>query len=915
MNKEVPQVYLQLIKTDVFNESALLETYYIQIEFEKKKIKCQKRNRKTDKVQRSEEILFLVKKASSTIRFKLIGINTFTNKEVYIACLDLPLTDLLSEDPVEKNYHFAPKNKKFKDQKIGKLLVLAHYTYSEKFIFDKQREEEWRKKYKELIDLLLEDNFEILFALTDVANSVDTEELAKILIEILHHRGSDLVVRFINDSIWRETKNTIQPNQLFRSDSTATFLMSTFAKKIGKNYLIDTLKKELVHLIKSKQRLEIDPLRLQDGEMLSINVGILKTITIRFLEKIFSSYENCPMELKQICNTIYESVKNKFPEYKEISVAGFFFLRFICPAIIYPESFEILDNVNVGNYRRNLILITKIIQRFANHNELGSRDINLKIFSGFLKEHVKPLDDFLMKICTLPENEELQTKQKKNPNNSKKTKRKIKKQVDFESLILLHKHLISYIDKIDTLLSKDEDKIEDEEGTGSSLLSILGGEDPVTRLAMLLNEYQKPPSSTGKKLHSVQNHIILSKKAMKINENVTAFLVQEKEDSKILNISPNKFNLEARKGTLVVESLLTKLLKLYNPFLIEEEEIEIFLLCKKKSKGTLFHRPCKWKEFKESKDYETFKKETFELNSIDLTILDPFETITFWINLYNLFYLHASVENEGCAGTIYQRKIFNNYYKYNIASTTYSIDDILQGVFRGNPKRYKGSRYFKERDDARRISIIHQFSPYFHFALSSLEIGSPMPYIYHTDNLEKELILATDIFLNQYVDIATQNDIQLIVPIQFKWNKSDFGKSDDKIYHFILNNCKITESPLLKKCLSISEIDFEIKFQNNFDQTLFKDWKQYFVENENNQLSFFEWKMKKLKSNFDIDKGIIFNTLTQISSLLSSSSLPNNTNNHKSFSQKLTLNTVKKKVINDPKKLMKLFIMNKIKKK
>ncbi|KAJ3434963.1 ras gtpase-activating protein [Anaeramoeba flamelloides] len=850
MTEEVPQIYVHIRDSDIFLQSPELETFQVILEFEKLKLKSKRKTTRV-KCRINEEFVFFVKKRSSTVKLKLMSINDLTQKETCVGMIKIPLIDLSDEKPHEKTYDFVSQNKKFKGKKIGSLTVRSHFTYTQNHLFDQKREIEWRKKYKELVELLVDDNFEILFALSDVVHSGDADEVAKIIVEILQGYQPELTVGFINESIARETEITLQPQQLFRTNSMATKMMTFYSKTIGNEYLRSTLKQILTDLIKRNQSLTIDEFKLKDGESIEKNIEKLELTSEKVLNKIFNSLEFCPRQFHQICNKLYTCVGNKFSDYKEISIAGFFFLRYMGPAIISPDGYHVTDKIAVGSYRSNLILIAKVIQGVANRTELGVKNKSLKPLSKFTENHLPELDKFIKALATVPE----QTENSNNQTKKNKNQKDVPKLTDFGSLILLHKHLISYIDKIDALLSKDEEE-QDEEGTGSSLLSFLGGEDPVTRLAMLLNEYQKPPAATFKKLHSIQNHVLLSRKAIKITEDASDFMDQESEDVKILNKN-SPFNGEARKATLVSRNLTKCIIKLYQAFLITDEENNFQILSKeKKKKGSLYYRSCDWEKLKATEKYKEFCQNTRELNAVDLKILDPFETVTFWINTLNLLYLHASVENGGGPATVYLRKEFNNYNRYFIAGATYSIDDIIHGVFRGNPKNFRGSHYFKSRDDPRRISVIQQFSPYLHFAVSYLESGTSLPYVYDVEKLETQLILVTKIFFEQHINIVHEKELQLVVPMQFKWNKSDFGKSNEKIYDFIAHVLKISNSEMSKKIIRISQVDYEIKFQNNLSPTTFNKWMKLY--DKQNDLEYLNWSMKEEENKFEVKKGTLF---------------------------------------------------------
>lgn len=45
-----------------------------------------------------------------------------------------------------------------------------------------------------------------------------------------------------------------------------------------------------------------------------------------------------------VCKTLRSQVTRKFPESYYTVIGGYYFLRFICPAMVAPDGFGILDS-------------------------------------------------------------------------------------------------------------------------------------------------------------------------------------------------------------------------------------------------------------------------------------------------------------------------------------------------------------------------------------------------------------------------------------------------------------------------------------------------------------------------------------------------------------------------------------------
>ncbi len=55
------------------------------------------------------------------------------------------------------------------------------------------------------------------------------------------------------------------------------------------------------------------------------------------------------------------------------SINSFIFLRLICPAILNPRQFNLINEIPSETASRSLILIAKSLQNLANLNEFGTK--------------------------------------------------------------------------------------------------------------------------------------------------------------------------------------------------------------------------------------------------------------------------------------------------------------------------------------------------------------------------------------------------------------------------------------------------------------------------------------------------------------------------------------------------------------
>lgn len=102
------------------------------------------------------------------------------------------------------------------------------------------------------------------------------------------------------------------------------------------------------------------------------DVYICSVLHIRWIFSVAlapSHHPNVHRDLRIISKILKQTSSAKFPEVKTVAqtaVGGFLFLRFICPAIVSPEGFEVVSTPLSPQARRPLILISKTLQNLAN---------------------------------------------------------------------------------------------------------------------------------------------------------------------------------------------------------------------------------------------------------------------------------------------------------------------------------------------------------------------------------------------------------------------------------------------------------------------------------------------------------------------------------------------------------------------
>ena len=139
---------------------------------------------------------------------------------------------------------------------------------------------------------------------------------------------------------------TVEANLLFRGNSLLTKALDSHMRRLGKEYLEDTLSERIRDIDESDPDCEVDPNRVQHLEDLQRNWRNLIALTENIWKSISASAPRCPPELRVIFRHIRACVEDRYGDFLRTvtysSVSGFLFLRFFCPAVLNPKLFGLL---------------------------------------------------------------------------------------------------------------------------------------------------------------------------------------------------------------------------------------------------------------------------------------------------------------------------------------------------------------------------------------------------------------------------------------------------------------------------------------------------------------------------------------------------------------------------------------------
>jgi hypothetical protein len=150
----------------------------------------------------------------------------------------------------------------------------------------------------------------------------------------------ELIVRDLNKNA------TLEANLLFRGNTLLTKSLDTHMRRVGKEYLEESLAAKLQEINDKNEDCEVDPNRVNSPSDLDRNWRRLLLCTQEVWKGVVANKARCPVELRIIFRHIRACAEDRYGDFLRSvsysSVSGFLFLRFFCPAVLNPKLFGLL---------------------------------------------------------------------------------------------------------------------------------------------------------------------------------------------------------------------------------------------------------------------------------------------------------------------------------------------------------------------------------------------------------------------------------------------------------------------------------------------------------------------------------------------------------------------------------------------
>lgn len=257
----------------------------------------------------------------------------------------------------------------------------------------------WKSR---LVEALVDPNLKLLLGINEVCQVQDIDELGASLINIFENRHQCKIM--FERIITVELERTDSAAELFRRNCLATRLLTCYAKIHGEPYLKATLMPALRKLLAQPPgtlTFELNPNKMGELADRDRNLKNVERLCSLVIDSIVSSVNSVPPTLRWICNMIYRVVITRFPDAGYTAVGGFVFLRFLCPALVAPDSHGICATITNPEIRRGLLLCTKITHNLANDIQFGNKETYMVPLNKFITENRARTMRFLSEIAEL----------------------------------------------------------------------------------------------------------------------------------------------------------------------------------------------------------------------------------------------------------------------------------------------------------------------------------------------------------------------------------------------------------------------------------------------------------------------------------------------------------------------------------
>ncbi|KAL6041423.1 Protein kinase domain-containing protein [Balamuthia mandrillaris] len=240
----------------------------------------------------------------------------------------------------------------------------------------------------DFINVLLKPHLSVVSALCSSTSGISQHKMdcignALIIVFANHRRLVDLFVKLCSI----EVAHTVSITDLFLAGSMIGKMLPAYMKMALQPYLRAVLMPVTQLLFKLDKPLVLDPSITKSKEETKKCISKVKEICRVLIERLFASMPALPLTFRRICQRMHEIVINCWPTKRHIVVQSFLFTKFLCPALVSPQHFGLVDaKIPDKSVFRSCVLVSKTMQAIATGVYFGERERHMAALNKFVKE-------------------------------------------------------------------------------------------------------------------------------------------------------------------------------------------------------------------------------------------------------------------------------------------------------------------------------------------------------------------------------------------------------------------------------------------------------------------------------------------------------------------------------------------------